>query len=123
MPVPITASVLYDLIQCPHRVPMDLFADPLRQDPVNPFVQLLWERGNLYEREVISGLDTPFLDLSVYGGAEKERLTRAAIARGEPLIYGGRLHAGELLGDPDLLRLEGPFREQRDQVMHRFLLL
>jgi uncharacterized protein len=107
MPVPITASILYDLIQCPHRVSMDLFADPVRQDPVNPFVQLLWERGNLYEREVIAGLDTPFLDLSIYGGAEKERLTREAMTRGEPLIYGGRLHAGELLGDPDLLRLEG----------------
>ena len=107
MPVPITASILYNLIQCPHRVSMDLFADPVRQDPVNPFVQLLWERGNLYEREVIAGLGIPFVDLSGYGGEEKERLTREALARGEPLIYGGRLHAGELLGDPDLLRREG----------------
>lgn len=27
--------------------------------------------------------------------------------RGEPLIYGGRISAGELLGDPDLLRKDG----------------
>jgi uncharacterized protein len=86
---------------------MDLFGDPVRKDPVNPFVQLLWERGNLYEKEVITGLDIPFLDLSIYSGDEKERLTLEAMERGEPLIYGGRICAGELLGDPDLLRSEG----------------
>lgn len=107
MPVPITASILYDLIHCSHRVSMDLFGDPVRKDPVNPFVQLLWERGNLYEKEVISELDIPFLDLSIYGGDKKEKLTRDAMERGEPLIYGGRIRAGELLGDPDLLLREG----------------
>ena len=107
MPVPITATILYDLIHCSHRVSMDLFGDPVRKDPVNPFVQLLWERGNLYEKEVISGLAIPFLDLSTYSGEEKERLTREAMLRGEPLIYGGRISAGDLLGDPDLLRREG----------------
>lgn len=107
MPVPITASILYDLIHCSHRVTMDLFGDPMRKDPVNPFVQLLWERGNLYEKEVISELDIPFLDLSIYGGDKKEKLTDEAMERGEPLIYGGRIRAGELLGDPDLLLREG----------------
>ena len=28
IPHPITASMLYDLVTCPHRVTMDLFADP-----------------------------------------------------------------------------------------------
>lgn len=107
MSIQITASMLYDLIHCPHRVSMDLFTDPARRDPVNPFVQLLWERGNLYEKEVISGLDIPFLDLSIYRGDEKEKLTREAMAHGEPLIYGGRISADGLLGDPDLLRREG----------------
>src|SRR5438552_13012571 len=41
---PITASMLYDLVACPHRVSMDLFADPAERDEVSPFVQLLWER-------------------------------------------------------------------------------
>ena len=50
---PITASMLYDLVQCPHRVTMDLFADPALKDKISPFVQLLWERGSLYEEEVI----------------------------------------------------------------------
>ena len=37
----------------------------------------------------------------------KEAATRAAIARGDALIYNGRLTVDELLGEPDLLRREG----------------
>lgn len=103
----ITASMLYDLVQCPHRVSMDSFGDPTQRDAVSPFVQLLWERGHLFEKQVISALEEPFLDLSLYAGDEKERLTLAAMQRGEPLIYGGRIQHGDLLGDPDLLRREG----------------
>jgi len=107
MPISVTAAMLYDLVRCPHRVSMDLFGDPVRKDEVNPFVQLLWERGNLYEKEVISGLKIPFLDLSGLRGDEKEKQTREAMVRGEPLIYGGRISTDGLLGDPDLLRREG----------------
>lgn len=103
----ITASILYDLVQCPHRVTMDLYGDAAERDEINTFVELLWKRGQLYEREVIAGLKEPFLDLSTYAGAEKERLTREAMERGEPLIYGGRISADDLLGDPDFLRKEG----------------
>ena len=39
MTTPITASMLYDLETCPHRVSMDLYADPADRDEVNPFVQ------------------------------------------------------------------------------------
>ena len=46
------------------------------------------------------------LDLSSLSGEAKEAATREAIARREPLIYSGRLSAHELLGEPDLLRLE-----------------
>ena len=98
--------MLYDLVQCPHRVTMDLFADQLLKDKVSPFVQLLWERGSLYEKEVIKGLSLPFTDLSRYAGEEKEQQTLAAMNRKDPLIYSARISAGDLLGDPDLLRLE-----------------
>lgn len=107
MKPPITASMLYDLVACPHRVTMDLFADPAQRDEPNPFVQLLWEKGSLFEREVIADLKLPFLDLSPYAGDEKERLTLEAMQRGDPLIYSGRIQAEGLLGDPDLLRKEG----------------
>ena len=99
--------MLYDLVQCPHRPTMDLFGDASRRDPTSSFVELLWEKGNAYEREVIAGLAIPFLDLSSYAGDEKERRTIEAMARGEPLIYSCRIRADDLLGDPDLLRKAG----------------
>lgn len=85
---------------------MDAFADPALRDAVSPFIQMLWERGSAFEREVIQGLELPFLDLSELRGDEKEAATRAAIARQEPLIYAGRLSVDDLLGEPDLLRFE-----------------
>lgn len=78
---PITASMLYDLVNCPHRVSMDLFADPAERDRVSPFVQLLWERGAAHEANVIAGLGQPFLDLSMYAGDEKEHRTLDAMSR------------------------------------------
>jgi predicted RecB family nuclease len=98
--------MLYDLVMCPHRITMDLNGDPAQRDQPNPFVKMLWERGSLYEREVIAGLELPFVDLSAYAGDEKERLTLEAMQRGEPLIYSGRIQEPGLLGDPDLLRKE-----------------
>lgn len=102
----ITASILYDFLSCPHRVAMDLYEDPLKQDEPNPFLQLLWEKGTLFEKELIENLKIPFLDLSSFKDEEKERFTLEAMQNGEPLIYSGRIQEGELLGIPDLLRRE-----------------
>lgn len=103
----ITASMLYSLVSCPHRVTMDLFADPAQRDPVNAFVELLWERGSSVERERIAGLNIDFVDLQAASRDDKERQTRAAMAAGASLIYGGRITAGDLVGEPDLLRKKG----------------
>ncbi len=106
--IPITGSMLYSYALCPHRVALDLFGDPAKRDKVSPFVELLWEKGNLYEREVVEGLEVPFLNLrGVEPADEREKRTRAALDSGVPLIYGGRLSAGDLLGEPDLLRRRG----------------
>ena len=105
--MPITASMLYSLVTCPHRVTMDLFADPAERDPISPFVKLLWKRGTVHEDETIGELDLPFLNLSGFATEEKERLTTDAMARGESLIYSGRIRADDLLGEPDLLRRSG----------------
>ena len=102
----VTASVLYDFTQCPERVALDEFGDPGSRDRINPFVRLLWERGTLFERETIAKLELPFLDLSKADQIDGERLTLDAMARGEPLIYGGRISAEDLIGAPDLLRKE-----------------
>jgi hypothetical protein len=100
----ITASMLYNLVTCPRRVALDLFGDQGRRDSISPFVQLLWERGNLFEKQTIGDLHIPFLDLSDVHYDEKERLTKAAMERGEALIYSGRISADDLVGVPDLLR-------------------
>lgn len=99
--------MLYDLVSCPHRVAMDLFADAAQRDAPNLFIQLLWEKGSLFEKQVIEELEAPFTDLSLQAGDEKERLTLEAMQRGDSLIYSGRIRAAGLLGDPDLLRKEG----------------
>lgn len=103
----ITSSLLYSHLTCPHRVAMDAFADPASRDAVSPFVQLLWERGTLYEAEVIAKLGVPFTDLSSLKGDAKEAATRAALERGDALIYSGRLSVDDLRGEPDVLRREG----------------
>lgn len=106
MNIRITASHLYSHLTCTHRVAMDAAADPAARDAVSPFVQLLWERGVAHEKALMAGLGRPFLDLSGLRGDDKEVATREAIARGEPMIYGGRLSVRELLGEPDVLRRE-----------------
>lgn len=107
MPAPITASMLYNLVLCPHRVERDLFADPAERDPANAFVQMLWERGNAYEAQVVSELDTAPLDLNAGSDEERERATLDALRARTPLVYGGRLRHGDLVGEPDLIRWEG----------------
>lgn len=104
--MPVTASTLYDLVHCPQRVALDAFGDASKRDEINPFVRLLWDRGTLFERETISKLQLPFLDLSGFSDDEKEQKTLEAMRRGESLIYGGRISADDLLGNPDLLRKE-----------------
>ena len=81
--MPITASMLYDLIQCPHRVSMDLFADPAERDEISPFIQMLWEKGAAHEQEIIREIEEPYLDLSGRHTDEKECLTTEAMARQE----------------------------------------
>ncbi len=100
----ITASMLYNLIQCPHRLSLDLHEDPAGRDQESKFVELLWEKGTLFEKEVMSKLGVPFTDLSALTPDEKERRTLEAMSKKTPLIYSGRIRSGNLLGEPDLLR-------------------
>ncbi len=106
MTTPVTATMLYDLITCPHRVTMDLFGEPDERNSPNPFVELLWKHGILHEQKIMEELTISFLDLSSYSGDEKERRTLEAMRNGEALIYSGRIQVDGLLGNPDLLRKE-----------------
>ena len=100
----ITASSLYNYIQCPHRVWRDVYGPQEEKiKEVNPFVQLLWDKGVLYEKEVIKKIGK-FTDISQ--GSLDERLDKTiqAMKNNDPLIYQGVLHYKNLFGIPDLLR-------------------
>lgn len=102
----ISASDLYDLVECPKRFELDTFGDAETRDPDNAFVKLLWERGALFERETIAKLESSFEDLSHLESGERERATLNAMRSGVQLIYGGRIAVADLVGMPDLLRKE-----------------
>jgi uncharacterized protein len=102
----ITAAMLFDMVTCPHRVCMDLHADQAQRDPPSPFLQLLWERGTAHEARVVEDLGLARTDLGHLSGDALEAATAEAMAAGAPLIYGGRIRDGDLLGMPDLLRLD-----------------
>jgi predicted RecB family nuclease len=106
MPKKLSANMLYNYVKCPHRFTLDLFGDYSKQDPISAFVKLLWEKGTDFEKQVIEGLEIPFLDLSLCPGMEKEKRTGEAMNNGTELIYSGRISAGNLIGEPDLLRRE-----------------
>lgn len=100
----ITANKLYNFIQCPHRVWRDVYGPQEEKiDEKNPFVELLWEKGALHEKEIISKIGS-FVDLSEGTIEERIEKTLVEIKKGAPLIYQGTLHYGNLLGIPDLLR-------------------
>lgn len=100
----ITANILYNLVQCPHRIWLDHFGDFDKKEAVSSFVELLWESGNLFEKNVIKNLKVPFTDLSELRGDEKLKATDEALNQGDSLIYSGRIAADDLVGEPDLLR-------------------
>src|SRR5579872_801194 len=103
----VTASMLYNLLTCEHRPWMDLYAKPDLRDPVSPFVEMLWRRGVAHEEEAVAESGQQMLDISRYPIEEREARTLEAMGISVPLIYSGRIASDDLLGVPDLLRVEG----------------
>ena len=100
----ITASSLYDYIQCPHKVWRDIYGpqeEKIRE--TNPFVELLWERGVKHEEKIVSGLGD-FLDLKEGSLDKRFQKTTEAMKNKTPLIYQGVLRYENIIGIPDLLR-------------------
>lgn len=100
----ITASKLYDYIQCPHKVWRDIYG-PQNEKNVepNPFVELLWKKGVYHEEKVVAKLGN-YLDLREGSLDERSSRTLEALKNKTPLIYQGVLKYGNLLGIPDLLK-------------------
>ena len=106
MPVNLTASKLYDYIQCPHKVWRDIYGPQEEKiQEANPFVELLWNKGVQHEEKMISKIGS-FLNLKDEGGFDQRfAKTIEAMKNKTPLIYQGVLKYENLLGIPDLLKL------------------
>ncbi len=101
----VTASKLYNYLQCSHRVWRDAHGpqDEKSLDP-NPFVEMLWNRGVQYEKQTLQGWENA-LDLSQGSYSERFNKTINAMKDGIPLIYQGLLEYKNLRGIPDFLKL------------------
>ena len=103
----ITASTLYDYIQCPHKVWRDIYGPQKEKlEETNPFVELLWQKGVQHEKNVVAGLGD-LLDLRDGSVEQRFEKTLEAMRDGVSLIYQGVLRHDNLLGIPDLLQREG----------------
>jgi predicted RecB family nuclease len=99
----ITASRLYDYLQCPHRVWRDIYGPQNEKSTeVNPFVKLLWDRGVQHEKDVIKGFEV--LDIATFPQDQRFDETMKAMEAEVPLLYQGVLIHGDNMGIPDLLR-------------------
>jgi predicted RecB family nuclease len=103
----ITASHLYNYLQCPHRVWRDKYGPQNEKDPEpNPFVELLWDKGVAHESNVVLSLGD-LVDLSSGSREQRFEKTISEMKKGTPLIYQGVLIFENLLGIPDLLKNNG----------------
>jgi len=98
----ITASKLYNYLQCPHRVWRDIYGPKEEKMETNEFVKMLWEKGVLHEKETIKSLGS-FVDLSEGEIGERFDKTITEMKKGAKLIYQGVIQHGSLRGIPDLL--------------------
>ena len=100
----LTASKLYNYLQCPHRVWRDVYGP--QQEKIletNPFVQLLWDKGVQHEKNALARMGE-MVDLG--SGDQQTRIenTRQALADGTSLLYQPVIVHENLLGIPDFLR-------------------
>ena len=104
----ITPSLLYDYLMCPHKVWRDKYGPQAEKSTDdNPFLQMLWAKGVLHEKNVIDKLGDEVVDVS--DGTTEERIahTEKAITERRRYIYQGVISYAEenLFGIPDLLEL------------------
>lgn len=103
----ITASKLYNYLQCEHRIWRDVYGpQDEKSKEVNAFVQMLWDKGVGHEENIVAGLGE-VLNLKDVSDENKIEKTLEAMKMGVPLIYQGVIRDGDLLGIPDLLQSNG----------------
>jgi uncharacterized protein len=106
MAAQIHASLLYDLVTCPHRLTMDRHGPEAEREPETPLQALLWQRRAANEDELLVAMAARPVGVPGDDAQARERETLAAMDRGEVLIAGGRIRWDDLVGEPTLLRLD-----------------
>ena len=104
----ITEKMLYNLMQCPHRVTMDLFYEHQEEKKTNSFVKMLWEKelshkDNIFEEK---SKEKGAVNLDGLSDSEKETQTIDYMRKKAPLILGGLIRADQLEARPDILQCE-----------------
>lgn len=103
-----TATTLYSLVICPHRVFLDAHGDPTEKVPASAFLEMLWQSGRDHEDRVIATLD--IVDAKTTDDVDRRiEDTLRLMREGHAWIYHGLFRVGDLVGEPDLLeRVETP---------------
>lgn len=100
----LTASDLYNYIQCPHRVWRDIYGPQQEKlKETNPFVEMLWEKGVQHEKEALGRMGQ-LVDLGHGDQLERIQATKKAMADGAELLYQPIIIYDNLLGIPDFLK-------------------
>ena len=100
----ITPSLLYNYLQCPHRVWRDKYGPQAeKSQETNPFVEMLWNKGIQHEKKVVSKLGE-LTDISEGSYDERFDMTIEKMKNGASLIYQGVIKHDDLFGIPDLLK-------------------
>jgi predicted RecB family nuclease len=102
----ITASQLYNFVQCPTRAELDFRGDRTQKEEPSDFVQMLWDQG--LTQEQATALNLPIsVNIDDFELDARGTATLAAMAAKSPLIFHGVISADGMTGTPDLLKLKG----------------
>jgi len=99
----ILAHHLYDFAECEHRIALDVRLDKAQRTPPDAMMELLFERGRRFEREVVHPLGYPAVDVRDGEWDEAFARTVSLMREGVSGIDQGVLIDGARLARPDLL--------------------
>jgi predicted RecB family nuclease len=107
----ILAHHLYDFAECEHRIALDASLERARQTPPDEAMELLFEHGRRFEREVVAPLGYSTVAVEDGDWAAAAEQTLALMRAGVDGIDQGALLDGGRLARPDLLeRVAGASR-------------
>lgn len=98
----LSASQIYNLVQCPYRVYLNIYGEQSKKLPHSDFFIKLIEDGVQHEKEVI--IDIPYTEVPSDGTLEeRSKITKELMDNKTPWIYQGVLLTNDMVGIPDLL--------------------